>query len=400
MKIVYKQKQKNTKQTIIIFLFAIMPIMDSINGFFESVGIEFSIGLTYRLATLCILFTIQVRGILRKKIFIIYCMSMAMFLILMGIHILFGADLVTNIYMLLTWIMFPTYLILAVNAKEKGYFTNVSIQKVLEIYLWIVPLTILIPRLMGLGFTTYTSGHGYKAFYHATNGISFFLGVLIIYMAAKIASNMTVINLVQLVLIVACCFLVGTMVSIGSIAIAFVVYVYITLRDYPNRRIYVLIGIPILLIVGYLAVRHYADELMSAYLRKMYFYKSDIFGSFVDFITSGRTVLFREMWDGVKSENTIFVVIFGQGTGLRACEMDVLDLFLQYGVIGIITYFYLTKKILTYYRKWRTIFKILIIFSLVYAAIVGHVFSSTLSSTLLVIIMCTDEKYRMTTKKY
>ena len=75
------------------------------------------------------------------------------------------------------------------------------------------PLTILIPYLLHMGYSTYYGDVGYKAFYYATNEISFAICVMIMFLWNRLREELSIRYIVYFLLNAASCVLLGSKIA-------------------------------------------------------------------------------------------------------------------------------------------------------------------------------------------
>lgn len=231
---VIKNKHKLNIHNFIIALFSIMPLIDSLNGFVIKANINTlgSIGQIYRLSLLVVLFLAAGKRLIRR-LFDITIALLVYFFIAGIIHIISGSSTEFNVEMsqVYIWGLFPLLVMTMLSLKKRGKITNTDILTCIRNITVIAPLTILIPKILGIGYTTYSSGSGFKAFYYATNGISFVLGVAVIYEMYGLCIDINIKNVIKVVMLMISCVLVGTQACFLSIGIAVILGIYFAFKN-------------------------------------------------------------------------------------------------------------------------------------------------------------------------
>lgn len=378
--------RSNIAGKIVIALLAIMPIVDSLNGITQGAGIQISIGLAYRVVSICVLFIIVGKSI-QGGLFRDCLLVMILLSVLSCMHILLGSDIGRELYYLFTWLTFPLFLLVVIEAKQARKICSRDIAALLDFYLWVVPLLLLVPWTLGLGNATYHTGEGYKGFFISTNGVSYYLGILVIYGTWLTVSKFDIKRLVQLGLTIAACLLVGSMSCIFSVVIALVISIVLLIKDNPRKALVRLMAVIVAAGIVWLLAQNLSSELSMIFQRKLFFYASNG-GSFIDFLSSGRTQLFAENWSEAFGERPIQTLIIGYGSMARECELDYFDFFLSYGLVGVVG-----ATVIVYYLlhadggQRAAEYQFLVIYSLAYAGVVGHVFTNAMSSMLFAVIV-------------
>lgn len=377
---------------MIRLLYIIMPLIDSLNGIYVrryEAGI--SIGQFYRIFLVVLLVLLSVK-LWEKKLFSI-CFLLFFYLgvsTVVHIFVYNNLSLYKELMQLSYWSLFPILLLCMYSLKKNDLLTNLDIIRILDDLCIITPLTILIPYMMSWGYSTYSGGAGYKAFYDSTNGISFLLAVLTIYSTFNFMNKFSSKRLIALIMQLSSCLLVGTMACYGSVIIAVLIGEYAIFRKSVRKGLLVVVTIlPLLLLAIIILGNSLSSNIIAIINRKLSFV--DKFDSVTDFITSGRTLLAVSAWNNMKLSHFTLNFVLGQGLPAREAEMDLFDVFFQYGIIGSANYVFF---IYAYFKRIRrigqynTFFVLTILFSFVYALIVGHVFTNAMSTMLFVLLLC------------
>lgn len=110
--------------------------------------------------------------------------------------------------------------------------------------------------------------------------------------------------------------------------------------------------------------------------------------SFMNFATSGRTQRIAMSFSQINNGNYFVNFLFGwiKPDNANVVEMDFNDLFFQYGMVGfsLLVWFYLSFAHLR--SKKAFILKYIMIVSIMYAILAGHVISGAFSGTMFAMI--------------
>lgn len=383
------QKKKIKELSIFLLLYSIMPIIDTLNGFFLlQLRVDFSIGQIYRLILIILILRITLSKKCKKKFLYSALFIITAFCILSLFHIFNSGMVKDEISLMIQWLLIPIFLFGFYELKRRNELSVFSIDRIFNTYSWLVPLTIIIPKVLGLGFNTYGGEVGYKGFYYANNGLSYLIAILIIYSFYKLFNDRLSISIViQISILIAATLMIGTKSSLFSILIGIVIASIICFR---SGKLKAYITVFIILFILILFFYFFKEELiikMNDIINRYYYISSIYNDSFLNSITAGRLSKFNQLLCIMKNASDYPLnILYGLGYSEIVAEMDFIDLFFSYGIFGIILLLYYMGVFVKQIQFNYTIFKILIIFSLIYSCIVGHVFNNSMSSMVLVLI--------------
>ena len=382
---------------ILIVLFSIMPLVDSLNGFLLRSGFSsaMSLGDIYRIGVILLMFTYYFRYIKRE-----YVLSLALVSAYGFAAILFHAigirptevNITAEVNNLVQLLLCPLLVLSLLMAVDGGIIERRSFDDILNNLQWIAPLTILVPYFLGLGYSTYGAAEGdligYKAFYYATNGISF---MLIALFARAVYCFLSAKNLHGLIIVLlngSALALIGTKSTLAMLVLAFLIAIYCI---YGSRFIKML-GAIVLLAVILVVIWFFAADSIVSFLSPVlgrwdYFSTSVYQGDIVSALTSGRVDQVGLHWKELQSLSdsgfSLFVGMGDTSSMIRICEMDFFDVFFQFGLFGLsflvlfLGYTLSRVRISCGNRGFETC---MLVFFLMYAFVVGHVFTNALSS--------------------
>jgi len=377
------QIMSSAREKIIFGSFAAMPLVDSLNGLFRSQGLNISVAIIYRLLLILLLLAFSYNKVIKDKIF----GSVA---VLMGIsmlaHLLLGAKIYKEFYLYFYWLFFPLLYLGIYELKEKSILQNHILHRLFYLYSLVVPLTIIIPRIIGMGRATYSGGQGFAGFYIANNGISYFVCILLLYSTYRCLEETTIERLVPIALLLMSATLIGTMACLGTVMLAVLGASFVLLRKTRRNNTRPLIFIA--LIIGILALvcfQNY-DSLQAVVHRRVWFVKHN--AMLITAITSGRShfllnniALFQQSFG--------YNAIFGMGVLEKMTEMDIFDIIFEYGFIAAVVYSIFVIKSIRQAEK-SVFMWLLILYTLAFSTVVGHVFTNTMASTVFALFLNMD----------
>ena len=386
---------------LFIFLISIMPLVDTLNGMIIRGGSASSltIGDFYRLIVIVAFVSIYLCKFSQGStvlLLISVCLGLADILIRIVAGVEFNAT--SELNLLVQWMLAPLLVLCTYNAVKSGTLRRHSIMAALDYLQWFAPLTILIPYVLGVGYSTYGSANdsfvGYKAFYYATNGISLMLIVLFTRAVYHMLDKKSLLALVPVILNGASLALIGTKSSLVMLVLAFFIAIYCIYGDSFLRFLVRLLPLVIMIVLVFFLLRDQIGNFLAPILGRWdYFstrvYSNDLLGA----LTSGRIYQIGLHWNELASSSLSVLYLFvGMGdlsASYRICEMDYFDIFFQFGILGLLllaafVFFVISKG---YEVNGKYSFELcLVLFLLLYALVVGHVFNNAMSSTVFSLI--------------
>lgn len=379
-----------TIERIIIFLFAILPVVDSLNGILITRGLP-SIGTLYKLFTLGVLLVFTLREGSISAPVILSCLGIVMYMaasIFLNLYIFSGKLINTDFPIKLMFNVLT--LALLVNCFKVGYIDGESIYTILNINTWLMIVMILVPYALGLGSTIYSGGIGYKAFFYSNNELSVALIILFYFSLYRLARQISILRLVQLGAIMICVLLLNTKSGMAACLAGGALFVaeYLLRKDTKFK-----IPLILVLLLGLYVAKDFIIEQVEGFLTRQTFLYGLYGGSMLDTILSGRTFFLEEAW-AVLAEGPAFVFRFLFGNGFCSetlVEMDFVDIFFYlgfFGVAGLTGFFaYIFFAGVKNFRKDGTLvrpFGFLMVIG--FAFLAGHVFFMATSGCYFVLL--------------
>ena len=385
---------------VFIILFSAMPLVDSLNGMLIRANGSNAIGIgdVYRFFVLLASFAFFAKKI-RKGFFVAFLSSAAFSLLAISVHALIGlgGGAFSEFNLVVQWLFAPILTLSLYTAIRNNVIRANAVISVLNILKWLAPLTILVPYFLNVGYSTYGASDGsfvgYKAFYYANNGISLMLIALFAWTAYLVFQKKTPSNFFTLLLNGCALALIGTKSSLLMLILSFFIVIY---SLYGDRLLKLLgKGIMVIIVAAVLlfAFSSAIYDFLFPILDRWAFFSTKVYGDdILSALTSGRVDLLPVYWEIMLSaKNSFLAIVFGMGDLsriIKLCEIDYADMFFQFGLIGLLLLlsfiFYVVKKGRSSGRK-RSFALSIVIFLLVYALIVGHVFNNAMSSMVFVL---------------
>ncbi|MBC1604519.1 hypothetical protein HCJ39_07310 [Listeria rocourtiae] len=390
---------------IFIFLFAIFPIIDALNGFVLSVGINFPIGVVYRLVCIgFIIFQIARKGF-SKNLYTLLSVS----LIVYGIVSLFIQTILlhnnvsallydtTNMIKFFLWVLIPYYVYQRADVLRKANY-----EKMFLTISTLFTLGLLIPYALGIGNQTYAaSDAGYKAFFFANNDTTIgfivsatFTGWYLFQqtkqtkISARLLLGLLYLgNLLGLLLL-------GTKTGIvyGVVLTIVLLLRFFFFQNSLGLAVKWGIGVTVISVLMLIVLQGRAfilATISSLVQRLTYFY--DLYdGDLVRFLTSSRSEFLDVAFEAFTNIGNLATQLIGFGFNARVetwglgdlVEMDFFDVLFSLGILGLLVMLALLLFFLVKSCQKRSIYTALFLILICYGAFAGHVLFSALSSTL------------------
>lgn len=390
-----------------------MPFIDMITGYAFNAGLGSVVtylGQAYRMILLIYMIYIIYKKNKKKQLWLIGFSIFTIFITCLNSY-RFNSPILENLSYTLKLLlpMFMVYCIVIISKNNKDI-----IQDVFKIYSWVYPLSLIIPRLLGIGYyiSNYAFESGYKGFYYANNELNVILMVLFIYCFQKIYDdiiaydkNLRVIkfnisNIINLLLIIFSLLLIGSKTSI--IAILFVCIAYLLKKEKLKYKLkYLIAFFGIFLMCSIIIFFLLNDQINNIIQRIMYAYNRYIDGGFLTFLLSKRNLRIQpgiEYW--FNKNNGLINFLFGVGkyakcpndsistTPFALIELDLFDCLFWYGIIitAIVIFFYVSFYFKSFYTKNLFMEKAAFILVFSFSMIAGHVIMSANSGTIFALV--------------
>lgn len=378
-------------KNIYLVLFIITPLIDSLNGFFIKSGYlsAISIGDFFRLTLILYVGYLWFNCISLKN-FIIFLIIVAYLVIdcLLQILLQINTNSVFNEIMnIILWLMSIFFILSFQDINRRRIVLLEDIETIFDWWIFLTPLTLIIPYFLGLGYSTYYD-IGYKGFYYATNAITYFLITLYIHSIHSCINRFTYKRLINIFLIAISIAMLGT--KSGYVCLIILPLLVITIKFKSNLIKLIQtysVGLIVFIATLLIFINFYSEQIVKILNRHTYFSQNAT--SFISFLTTGRIDRLSTYYNYVKNTPSfIFRLLFGSGYGLEkqlgAIEMDYFDLFFIFGFFGLLIYsliiiyiFFLRNKT----NNKNEIYLVAFLISIGFSFLGGHVLNNALSST-------------------
>lgn len=385
-----KPREQTTKGgRLVLVLLSILPIIDTLNGFFPKVPI----GKVYKMSLGLIVlgFLLIKHRKLKSKYLGFLVGTIAYISLSISINIFLGGRLI-NIEYPLKLIFNVILMTSLIQCVEYGLFSGSDFYFVLNLSSWLFLGCYLIPYCLGIGNSVYSGGVGYKAFFIAQNELGLVIVVFFFFTAYQLIYKISFVNICKLACLLLCGMLLNTKTSIAACVIAiFVLFLTIVLRSKPAYKILVIL----LLIVGLFVFKGTISKAINGVQNRFNVLTAKYYdGSAITGLLSGRNYFVMDAWKELNTHHTLLRFFIGNGFCSDVLiEMDILDIFFYLGAIGvifiIIVLFFFFKMIVHNSREdignMRIISYLVILAQL---SIAGHVLFMAMSGCYFILYLC------------
>jgi hypothetical protein len=374
---------------IIYILILLSPVVDTINGLYllrvGATGV--SLGTFYRLVItlLALYIALRKRSTAGQTILLLYFPFSA---VLKSIQ---DNTLTPYLTYAVKWI-YPVLLVyMWKNVFRRTEDTGREyINKIIDFWLWFVPLSLITEYLLKLGYITYYDA-GYKGLYYSTNDIAFLLTVLFIYSVSKVLHDSSKKNIIQSLITLIAIVILGTKSCLIFAVVTFVTGILYNSGTYKKLlRNLIIIAMGILAVV---LIARYSTQFNNAMIRYSNMWSYSTYGgkvsTFLNFATSGRTPRINSFFTKLTNNFSVTKLLFGWITpdNAHVIEMDWHDLLCQYGVIGLAVLVITYLRIFVQYRfsKYPGVYALIV--GMIYTTLSGHIISGALAGTALAVVI-------------
>lgn len=409
--------------SVILFLIAIMPIIESINGYLNGKGVSN----VYRFITI---FFIAIYLILFNKVIsanmiaLLYLITIFLFIILIQFIFFYNNQniLIDEIKSILRFFLCPIYFVFFSEAILNNDVEKKTIDKIILLYSFLFGSILFGLYIFKFGFVSYdfeaneltsfvsdTKGLGFKGFFIELNSLVAILSACLFFMKDEILKNMeskrtVIIYLSIYMLLIFALFITATKFGIViSYIFSMIFIVQILKKSLSKKR---KIGILVAVVFILLLLKFFFGNLFYDVFDRLSYFFSTTKGNSLDVLFSNRISYLFEIINSIdNSQNSIFISIFGKGfntslfdTGSERSivEIDIFDLCFSYGIIGTYSYFYFFKDSFCqlFISKFNSI-KNMILILYIYSFLGGHIIFNSMTATFLAICL----SYVSTTSK-
>ena len=383
---------------LLLYLFIIMPAVDSISGMFHE---TFNIGPLYRIIIFIYIFIMTLKYSPKRA-----CAFSLILLSFMAFQFFANPYVATESLESTIKLFTPIEMLLLFSLNEKEEcFSEKDVELLLDGWAIFYPISILFSALFGGNIFSYENEVGIKGFYYATNEISFVICVIVLCKIVQFAEHSKFKDLCLVFLNSICVILMGTKSGYMMLLFGLLLYImYCIIKRARQKSISsILKGFIyiVLVAIAIIVVRDRIAETVDSILKRWEDNRIYISKSTLDFLSSGRL---RRLSGCLKTwlNTEWWYPIIGWGLGTidrqrENMEMDFLDLLFRSGITGFITvpayYIFLTKKELhlDYWNIGCLIIAVIIVF------FAGHTLFGGASGMALgiLIIYCLNRSKKM-----
>ena len=388
-----KEKINYSSRSLVIILISLFPIIDSLNGLLLNLNYSSKLGIIWRTILFFLLIGILFNNFNLKKtyqkivlIFLFFSIIISYFLMILfpdnlelNPSISIGVKLITVILLLDG--------LLTLNALD--LLNLKSITKIINLNAILILLLYFIPFFLGYGFSVYSDGSGFKGFYYSNNELNAVLLMFFMYSIYMLNRYRSLIYGILSGGFLLGCLLIS---SKSSVILCLIIIIYFLIKaslsiikSISKKKFILMICFLIFSLILFFVLFYSKIEMFVH--RQLYLL--NISDNFIEYFTSSRSTFalnnFENLYD---SNNFILRLFFGNSGASKPCEMDVLDLFLYFGLFGFfdVVIFFVNKiKVLCYNKE--LIFLLTLI--LLYSFLTGHVLFYGISGCYFAVFLST-----------
>ncbi|MGL9730717.1 hypothetical protein IGI44_004135 [Enterococcus sp. DIV0756] len=390
---------------IFLLLIMIFPLVDIFNGVFISYGSNIPLGTIYRIFFIAYIFYgVLTKGVKQTDDYFLLLITLFTLTILCIVQTFFFN---TGIKLLVDELSYVIrfYLCLLIPFFAKQFGNYLSVKRLTKLALLLDTFLIgglLVPYVLGLGNSTYDDVAGFKGFYFATNDIAyaflimlFFIGWFLIQQKRQVIPAGVLLGLYFLNLY--CLLILGTKSGLLTGILYSIFLIGFFLFRHQSRTLYeqffifeILVGLLFFLLMK---GKEFLLRSLSSIIARFTYFRTLYQDDWPRLLLSSRNVYLKEaianFYELPKNQSVFW---FGSGFENRwnwygrrggLIEMDFFDMFFSYGIIGtVILITVMVHFLRVAMHQGRNGFCIfLLIFTIIYSFLVGHVFFSALSAT-------------------
>lgn len=330
---------------ILMWLLILSPIVDNINGYLLLEKKNTSISIVFKTIIFLVCLIISVQATTIRIMFRIICVILFLALQLAVFAMGSKGGTAYNISTLIK-ILTPIVIIMSMRCLAVYDRTVIKcIDKIADFYCWFFPISLILPKLLNIGYSTYAGAIGNKGFYFAGNEISIIMIIILVLEIEKYRSHKSKINLLNIFLGIMGMLYLGTKSVYISLMVLIVVALY-SEKNVNKKVLNIAFIIPAVFGALWYTINN-VNAIVKNISRIMWKYTTKSTG-FINFLLSGRELRIMRSMERIYDEGIIQKIIFGVSPSAAEnemqilIEMDVLDLFIRLGLITstIIIFFY------------------------------------------------------------
>ena len=402
---------------VILIVFLLMPIIESLNGYYYGKGISNG----YRLLLLGLIISYFMRFGQRLSCYMLKLMFITCtLLVLLIIQFLWfhknQGILMADIKSILRILLAPIYFVFFYEALRSKDISYMDLRNLLLGYSLLYSLLVVIPYLQGGGFVSYdfdgnglmaktaeVKGIGCKGYFIELNSLiailsacAFFIKNMILKFIKKKQTNWLILTTITYILLIAALFITATKLGIvlAFLCSGILIIQILQCQILVKQKLFIVLFISSFLIILRVLLGNLFTEVLS---RLDYFYgQSD--GDILNVITSNRFSYLTESLQQIdQSGHSLFIDFFGAGyyssfslDGFKRSivEMDWFDLYFSYGIVGFTAYLYFFKDaVFSLFFSKRYEMKSMLLIFFMYSFLGGHIIVNSMTATFLAVCL-------------
>ncbi len=402
---------------VILIVFLLMPIIESLNGYYYGKGISDG----YRLLLLGLIISYFMRFGQRLSCYMLKLMFITCtLLVLLIIQFLWfhknQGILMADIKSILRILLAPIYFVFFYEALRSKDISYMDLRNLLLGYSLLYSLLVVIPYLQGGGFVSYdfdgnglmaktaeVKGIGCKGYFIELNSLiailsacAFFIKNMILKFIKKKQTNWLILTTITYILLIAALFITATKLGIvlAFLCSGILIIQILQCQILVKQKLFIVLFISSFLIILRVLLGNLFTEVLS---RLDYFYgQSD--GDILNVITSNRFSYLTESLQQIdQSGHSLFIDFFGAGyyssfslDGFKRSivEMDWFDLYFSYGIVGFTAYLYFFKDaVFSLFFSKRYEMKSMLLIFFMYSFLGGHIIVNSMTATFLAVCL-------------
>ncbi|MCT4411955.1 hypothetical protein EFT44_10415 [Leuconostoc falkenbergense] len=397
---------------ILIFtIVAVTPLLDALNGFFSMYLPGFLEQIVPNIRIIFIL--IFIYGILKlNTLSFIMTITLSLFVVTQAFIVSFinggsMSDMLTNITLVIKLLYFFTLSLYFYESKKISNYTLNDFIPYIRFYAYSMPILIILPANLGLGRVTYSSSEfGNSGFFIANNASNIALISAMFITLIFLVNSIKIIDILFIFIQMYALLIQGAKTGIIIGIFIILILVIHTIHKYimpPYKGIHVVIfAVAFIMLIEMMIFYSYLYPLVSSkfstyiepLVNRQTFLSKQVGGGITSILFSGRLDFVDSIFAYLLTNNNLFSWIFGVGSAYivknigHIAEMDGLDIFFDFGVLGLIITYGITIYILGHLWNNKNIYiKGALLFVIMYSLLAGHVMVDILSSTGVVILL-------------
>lgn len=397
---------------ILIFtIVAVTPLLDALNGFFSMYLPGFLEQIVPNIRIIFIL--IFIYGILKlNTLSFIMTITLSLFVVTQAFIVSFinggsMSDMLTNITLVIKLLYFFTLSLYLYESKKISNYTLNDFIPYIRFYAYSMPILIILPANLGLGRVTYSSSEfGNSGFFIANNASNIALISAMFITLIFLVNSIKIIDILFIFIQMYALLIQGAKTGIIIGIFIILILVIHTIHKYimpPYKGIHVVIfAVVFIMLIEIMIFYSYWYPLVSSkfstyiepLVNRQTFLSRQVGGGITSVLFSGRLDFVDSIFAYLLTNNNLFSWIFGVGSAYivknigHIAEMDGLDIFFDFGVLGLIITYGITIYLLGHLWNNKKIYiKGALLFVIMYSLLAGHVMVDILSSTGVVIVL-------------